>query len=643
MLGHKVALMGVRDWFRPPRHVLAIFVAVGIVSAAALAWLMGSLLEADTTAEKQRQQERLEQTADRAVAAMQSALSDLELQIGMPLESIDRLPDDVVAVRVGPDGIVSQPGHGLLYYPKPIRGVEAPADFFETVEQVERSNPRAAAESYARLVQDYNNAVRAGALIRLARVRRRMHDPDAALRAYDELSKARDTFVAGLPAELLARVGRASVYQETHQASQLQMEAAALDRDLQLGKWQLTIDEYTHYLSLTREWLGAVETIDDPGRVALAGAAAWLWENRLAVTSRQLIDVNGNSFLIVPRATPDGFTAAIAGAGYLASLCNRAIHNAPVQCTLSDADRVIAGPGPRPGTSEVRIASETRLPWTIQLSPATEGALSVASPMRSVLWGVAAVLALVWIVSAAFIMRAISREIRVAQLQSDFIAAVSHEFRSPLSSLCQISEMLFSDRLNSEDRRRESYGVLARESSRLRRLVEGLLDFQRFEAGGPVYHFEPVELRSFTESVVGDFRERAAAIGYTIELTNGSDEHYVRADREALTRAIWNLLDNAVKYSPECKTVWVDVEHSGDQVTIAVRDRGLGIPRSEQHHIFEKFVRGADSKARRIKGTGIGLAMVRHIVKAHGGEIRLASQPGEGSRFSMILPVSAAS
>ncbi|HEY5551441.1 MAG TPA: HAMP domain-containing sensor histidine kinase, partial [Opitutaceae bacterium] len=298
---------------------------------------------------------------------------------------------------------------------------------------------------------------------------------------------------------------------------------------------------------------------------------------------------------------------------------------------------------PPAGLSEVRTAAETRLPWTIQLFPSAEAAFPVDSPRRSLLLGMAAVLTLVWIAGAAFIVRAIGREARVAQLQSDFVAAVSHEFRSPLSSLCQISEMLSADRLNSEDRRRESYGVLTRESERLRRLVEGLLDFQRFEAGAAVYHFEPVEIGSFLKSIVADFRERVAAIGYTIEMTGAGGEHYVRADREALARAIWNLLDNAVKYSPDCRTVWVDVEHSEHRVTIVVRDRGLGIPRSEQRHIFEKFVRGADSKARRIKGTGIGLAMVRHIVKAHGGEILLASQPGEGSRFAMIFPLSAAS
>ncbi len=217
---------------------------------------------------------------------------------------------------------------------------------------------------------------------------------------------------------------------------------------------------------------------------------------------------------------------------------------------------------------------------------------------------------------------------------------MSHEFRSPLSALCQIAEMLVSDRLVSDDVRRQSYGVLAREADRLRRLVEGLLDFGRFEAGGAVYHFEPLNIGSLLETLVAEFSARVAATGHTVEVNLPAVPTYVRGDRDALSRAIWNLLDNAVKYSPDCLTVWLDVEQDEDRVSVTVRDHGLGIPVDEQRAIFERFVRGAESKARRIKGTGVGLAMVRRIVEAHGGEIRLTSQPGKGSSFTMILTAS---
>ena len=112
----------------------------------------------------------------------------------------------------------------------------------------------------------------------------------------------------------------------------------------------------------------------------------------------------------------------------------------------------------------------------------------------------------------------------------------------------------------------------------------------------------------------------------------------IKANREALGRAVRNLLENAVKYSPESKAVEVRLGHRRDRIAIGVHDEGFGIPSSEQKVIFEKFVRGAASKAMHVQGTGIGLAMARHIVRAHGGEIRLESEPGRGTTFTIELP-----
>ena len=117
----------------------------------------------------------------------------------------------------------------------------------------------------------------------------------------------------------------------------------------------------------------------------------------------------------------------------------------------------------------------------------------------------------------------------------------------------------------------------------------------------------------------------------------------VLADREALTCAVDNLLDNAVKYSPECKTVWLEAEATGAWLTIHVRDRGLGIAEEDQKHIFEKFYRGSGEAARHVKGAGLGLSLVKHIVAAHGGSVTCQSRPGEGSTFTVVLPALAGS
>jgi signal transduction histidine kinase len=138
--------------------------------------------------------------------------------------------------------------------------------------------------------------------------------------------------------------------------------------------------------------------------------------------------------------------------------------------------------------------------------------------------------------------------------------------------------------------------------------------------------------------VVAEFQERVAAQGFRVELRLAEDRLLIRADREALGLALGNLLDNAVKYSPECQTVWVEVDRAGEKLSIRVRDRGVGIPPTEQREIFKKFVRGSTSEVATVKGTGIGLAMVDHIVRAHRGEVRLESRPGSGSTFTVLLP-----
>jgi signal transduction histidine kinase len=195
--------------------------------------------------------------------------------------------------------------------------------------------------------------------------------------------------------------------------------------------------------------------------------------------------------------------------------------------------------------------------------------------------------------------------------------------------------------VTAEDRRETYYRALARQTERLHRLVESLLDFGRMEAGTSPYRLEPLDACALIRSVVEEFQQDSAANGYRVELqVDGLDAAppTIAGDREALTHAVWNLLDNAVKYSPECRTVWVEVERTGSRLAIRVRDRGLGVPRHEHADIFRRFVRGADAKTQGIKGTGIGLAMVRHIVSAHGGDVLVASEPGAGSTFTIILP-----
>jgi signal transduction histidine kinase len=180
---------------------------------------------------------------------------------------------------------------------------------------------------------------------------------------------------------------------------------------------------------------------------------------------------------------------------------------------------------------------------------------------------------------------------------------------------------------------------MERESGRLHRLVEGLLDFGRMEAGALEFNWERVTPSDLVQSVVAEFKAERGDSGDQVEISADTATPVIRADSEALGRAVWNLLDNAVKYSADRKTVRVNVSQDQRRVAIAVRDEGLGIPVQEHEAIFKKFIRGTSSDGRGTKGTGIGLAMVKHIVEAHGGEVRVESEVGQGSTFTILLPV----
>jgi signal transduction histidine kinase len=235
------------------------------------------------------------------------------------------------------------------------------------------------------------------------------------------------------------------------------------------------------------------------------------------------------------------------------------------------------------------------------------------------------------------------REIQVdaqrAQLQSDFVAAVSHEFRSPLTTLRSITDLLAQNRIEGEARRHESYVFLDRETARLQRLVEDLLDFGRMESNRKQYRMEKYDAFALVRATVLDFQELAMENGFEVEMALPASPAPVYVDEEALSRALRNLLENAMKYSPVCRTVWVDGSLHESTVVISVRDKGMGIDEEEKEVIFQKFARGKAAKRAGIKGTGIGLAMVRQIAEAFDGVVHLQSELGVSSMFTLEIPL----
>lgn len=640
--------MGLALWLRPPRRTLAVFLCLMLVLGGALGWLGWQFLKQDRALEGQRLQERLELAADHMAAALQQSLTDLESYLSfVPSPGAKEPPDGVLVLQVTKRTVNAYPPGGLLYHPVIPDGKEPPAATFVAGETLEyqRNDPAKAAEVFRMLARSPDPRVRAGALLRLGRNLRKTGRIKEALQAYDELAQLGRTSVLGLPAELMAREARGTVLEAIGKREELRKEASLLHAALWSGRWSLRRPAWEFHVEEVQRWLGA-SPLKERERNALALSIAtesmygqWIAEPESK--GRRILKIEGRPVLISWAGTSDRLAAVLAGPGYLGSKWTEALQSRRVQGALIDADgQVMIGSFNKSGPQAIRTAPATRLPGTLHATSTDPGAGEAGSAgRRRLLLSGFAVLALVLLAGSYFIMRSIDRERAVARLQSEFVSAVSHEFRTPLTSLRQLSEMLSRGRVPTEELRQESYDILSRESERLQRLVESLLDFGRMEARAFRYHYEHLDPAALVGELVVEFQEKAAALGYRVELELAGEYPFIHADREALGLALRNLLDNAVKYSPDCRTVWVEMARERDRLAIRVRDQGMGIPASEQKEIFKRFVRGTGSRATNIQGTGIGLAMARHIIEAHDGEIRLESNPGRGSTFTILLPL----
>jgi signal transduction histidine kinase len=640
--------MGLALWLRPPGRTLAVFLCLMLVLGGALGWFGWQLLKQDRALEGQRLQERLELAADHMAAALQQSLTDLENYLSfVPSPGAKVPPDGVLVLQVTKRIVNAYPPGCLLYYPVIPDGEEPPAATFVAGETLEYqdNDPAKAAEVFRELARSPDPGVRAGALLRLGRNLRKTGRHEEALQAYGELAQLGRTSVLGLPAELMAREARGTVLEAIGKGEELRKEASLLHTALWSGRWSLLRPAWEYHVEEAQRWSGASPLKEgEQNALALSSAAESIygqWISAPESKGSRILRMEGRPVLISWAGTSDRLAAVLAGPGYLGSKWKEYLQGQRVQGSLVDADgQVMIGSLNKSGPQAVRTAPATRLPGTLYATSPDPGAdeTGVAGRRRLLLSGFA-VLALVLLAGSYFIMRSIDREHAVARLQSEFVSAVSHEFRTPLTSLRQLSEMLSKGRVPTEDLRQKSYDILSRESERLQRLVESLLDFGRIEARAFLYHYEHLDPATLVGDLVAEFQEKAATQGYHIELELAGEYPLIHADREALGLALRNLLDNAVKYSPDCRTVWVEMAREGNRLAIRVRDQGMGIPASEQKEIFKRFVRGTGSRAAHIPGTGIGLAMARHIVEAHDGEIRLESEPGRGSTFTILLPL----
>ena len=228
---------------------------------------------------------------------------------------------------------------------------------------------------------------------------------------------------------------------------------------------------------------------------------------------------------------------------------------------------------------------------------------------------------------------------RLEDIRKDFVANVSHELRTPISSIKGYAETLLDGKVDNKDTVKEFLGIIYQDSNRLANLIDDLLDLSRIESGKMKIEFEPLDIKLVANRCVNVLEKSAKGKSLTVTVDISSDFSKVLGDEKRLSQVFLNLLDNAIKYTPEGGSITISAISKEKIVQIDISDTGIGISEKDLPRIFERFYRVDKARSRELGGTGLGLSIVKHIVQTHNGQVWVQSTPGQGSTFSFTIPI----
>ena len=608
------------------RTLPALFAAAALLPIAVLVWLGVRTLDQDRDLQRQRRRERLEVAAGRVALDIEKDLQRIEARLAAG-----------DGIRFFPARIET-PDHVRLLFRPDVPPVSVWwSDPLAAAWRQEDRSPLDAIRTYERIAARPGDPDRGEALVALGALLRRQRRYDEALRAYGELERLGPSPVAGgQPAALVARQGRAKTFLESGDKVRLRDEAVDFAQALAHGSWLIdraSFELYQH--EMIEPWGGPVA---DARAVQLSAAVGELWHlwrrGELDTRGRRFIGNDAPALAIWVSANAS-LVAAVLGAEDLQTRWRSIWEPERLTAAVARTDgRAVFGAADDGLTLSPR---ETGLPFTLSVGSRASALTDEDAFRRRLVIGGIALACLLMIAATYGLYRITMRELLLARQQSDFVAAVSHEFRTPLTSMRHLLDLLIGRGVTDEGRKTHYYSLLAGETERLQRMVETLLSFGRMDAAAHVWKLEPLDVTGLVHSVADDFRRDIAPRQLQIELD--ADMPAIRGDREALARALWNLLENAAKYAPGESPIRLFARRAGATVVLGVQDHGIGIPVAEQQRVFQKFVRGDEAKRAGIRGVGVGLALVKRVAEAHGGTVGLTSAVGAGSTFTLVLPV----
>jgi signal transduction histidine kinase len=278
-------------------------------------------------------------------------------------------------------------------------------------------------------------------------------------------------------------------------------------------------------------------------------------------------------------------------------------------------------------------------PWRIELFRSKTESLGIIDIRKSFYFWTILTLIIVLTFGAVLIVRTIAHEMEILKIKSNFVSSVSHEFKTPLTSIKALTERLQEGKVKDIAKMKQYFSVISQDTDKLTRLVRNILDFSKIEEGKKEYDFVETDVAQFVAQQIENSRKDETKKGIKIRSQIPKDIPYLFIDRDALSLALINLLDNAAKFSSDRKELDINVKSDDENIIIEVRDKGIGIPHDEMDKIFDKFYQGRNALRQTAKGSGLGLTLVKHTVEAHGGKISVESKIGQGSTFSLIFPI----
>jgi len=555
----------------------------------------------------------------------------------------------------------------------------------ETLE-FQKKNFSQAAELYSRILQAATSIfVKAHLLNRIARCLKKGGQTQRAIQTYSSLIQNHSSQLDenGLPFGLIGRLQLSLIYKEMSAFENATSTQIQLYESLLGSEWTLTKAQFMYHLDLAKEsvsnlfskiedqealktqkdkWESLAASFENKTMRTLAAevlAEQFIMPSLTEASDRNLLQiwnleskfVNGEWYVVGFLPLSEGETLGIrlnnetllhtlvAGTSEGQSSPN------PTSIQISDNNGFL--PAKTSSVQSRNIAEsvysiklESPLPpWTLHIKkPDTDSGRKEFLVRRIFYFGGIGIIIGAIAFGGFMRIRTIEKEMEIARLKSEFVATVSHELRTPLTSIRYMLGLLNRDRVPDDKTKKEFYKTLAYESEGLSELIENILDFSKIEAGMKEYNLKDTDPKSFTLELAQRVSERLEPKGFTLETEIEKDLQSVNMDSESITRALLNLIDNAVKYSGENRTICLRAKMDQQHIKWEVQDYGIGIAEEDREKIFEKFYRSKHILESPTKGSGIGLTLVKFIAEAHGGFVDFISTPNVGTTFFLKIP-----